>query len=193
MEKGQDGDCVVTFKKPQTREDWQRIKGLYRAAFPKEERKLWWFLRYQYWKQTADIWLLSEKNEFIGLAITVNSADMVLLDYFAIAEEKRCLGYGGGVLQQLQQLYREKRFFLEIEKVPEGAAEITEQERRKNFYLLHGMTELGIDVRLFGVDMELLGYQCQVSFEEYQRMYVQLYGGLAKRCVLLQTVAQRMK
>ena len=43
--------------------------------------------------------------------------------------------------------------------------------RRKQFYLSNGMTEMNVFVKLFGVDMELLGYDCSLTFEEYHDFY----------------------
>ena len=46
------------------------------------------------------------------------------------------------------------------------------------------MQELGVEVTLFGVDMELLGYNCGVNFDEYQGLYFDTYGNWAAKNVI---------
>jgi hypothetical protein len=59
-----------------------------------------------------------------------------------------------------------------------------ERQRRKKFYLTNGMQVLGVQVTLFGVDMELLGYNTEVNFDEYRGLYFDTYGNLAAKNVL---------
>nr|MBQ8253220.1 hypothetical protein [Lachnospiraceae bacterium] len=79
----------------------------------------------------------------------------------------------------LQEKYSDRRFFLEIESVDKPSSKLPERLRRKKFYLANGMQELGVNVKLFGVDMELLGYNGKVSFEEYRNLYFTAYGNWA--------------
>ena len=41
------------------------------------------------------------------------------------------------------------------------------------------MTPMNVFVELFGVDMELLGFDCQLSFEEYHDFYRDNYNAWA--------------
>ena len=43
------------------------------------------------------------------------------------------------------------------------------------------MTELGTAAKLFGVDMELLGYDCSLTFDEYREFYRTNYGEFAAK------------
>ena len=174
----------MNLKKAVSRRDWKRIKKLYMSAFPKCERKPFAIIRYKQYKRAADVWMLEDAGEFIGLAITMNGPDLVLLDYFAIDDTKRGKGYGSKALKLLQERYAGYRFFLEIERTDVEADNIEERKRRKSFYLQNGMTELKVHAVLFGVKMELLGYQCEVNFEEYRNLYVSNYGNLAKKNVV---------
>lgn len=164
--------------------DWKKIKKLYMGAFPACERKPLPVIRYKQRKKAADVWMIEEDGEFAGLAITMNGSDMVLLDYFAIDDDKRGKGYGSRALQLLHEKYASYRFFLEIERTDVEADNLEERKRRKAFYLQNGMTETGIHVTLFGVDMELLSFGCDVSYEEYRHLYISNYGRLAEKNVL---------
>lgn len=158
--------------------DWRKIKQLYKIAFPRYERKPLWIVRMKHRKGEADIWILEHEGEFAGFAITVNELDMVLLDYFAISQDKRNIGLGGTALKALQQMYVGKRFFLEIECIEVKAANNKERIRRKAFYLQNGMTEIGVKANVYTVDMELLGYNCDITFEDYKKLYYASYGNL---------------
>lgn len=174
----------MKLRKVQSLRDWREIKKLYNEAFPANEKKPFWMIRWKHMSGVADVWVLERGGEFSGLAITMNGADLVLLDYFAVRSDRRGGGIGGEALKALQEMYSVRRFFLEIESVEEGAATQAERERRKRFYLANGMQELGVYVTLFGVDMELLGYNCEVNFEEYRGLYFDTYGNWAAKNVV---------
>lgn len=162
-----------------TEAEWHMLESLYRSAFPENERKPFELIREKYCQKVTDVWMIEDAEVFSGFAITMNGDDLVLLDYFAICEEKRGKGLGGKSLRALQEQYAGKRFFLEVESLKVPADNMEERCRRKQFYLRNGMKELGVYARLFGVEFELLGYECEVSFEEYFSLYDGIYGSYA--------------
>ena len=119
---------------------------------------------------------IEEKGAFLGLAITICNGDMVLLDYFAVAKNRRSRGVGSEALKLLKERYQGRRFFLEIETTKEEAEDLEERKRRKAFYLRNGFAELPFDADLFGVHMEMLGNGCCVTFREYHEMYREEFG-----------------
>ncbi len=161
--------------------EWGLLETLYTEAFPKNERKPFTMIREKHREKRTDVWVVEQDDEFSGLAITMNSRDLVLLDYFAISEKKRGKGLGGASLRVLFEKYRDKRFFLEVESLTVPADNKEERRRRKQFYLNNGMTEVGVNARLFGVEFEILGYDCEVSFQEYFSLYDDIYGSYASR------------
>ena len=161
--------------------EWELLERLYTEAFPDNERKPFEMIREKHRKKRTDVWVVDEDGEFSGLAITMNSADLVLLDYFAICREKRGNGLGSASLKALFEKYRGKRFFLEVESLAVVADNTEERCRRKQFYRNNGMSELGVYARLFGVEFELLGYECEVSFREYFSLYDDIYGSYASK------------
>lgn len=173
------GEFDMKIRAVKSRKDWHKIKKLYHEAFPANEKKPFWMIRMKHYQNAADVWVLEESDEFAGLAITMNGADLVLLDYFAVVKEKRSGGIGSKAISMLQQKYGMRRFFLEIESVEDASGNREERLRRKKFYLDNGMGELGVRVTLFGVDMELLGYNCRVAFDEYKGLYHSTYGNWA--------------
>ncbi len=164
-----------------TEEEWKLMKKLYKKAFPASERKPFALIREKYRQKVTDVWVIEEEEEFSGFAITMNGSDLVLLDYFAICEEKRGQGLGRKSLRALQEQYRGKRFFLEVESLKVSADNMEERRRRKQFYLNNGMKELGVYAKLFGVEFELLGYDCEVDFDAYFSLYDTIYGKYASQ------------
>ncbi len=160
---------------------WQNIYRLYKSAFPKCERKPFPLIWLIHKKGNADVWVLEANGGFAGFAITLNLGDLVLLDYFAVADAHRSKGYGSQALRQLQERYRDRRFFLEIESVYHVSENLPERRRRKRFYLRNGMTEMRVMADVFGTPMELLGYGCRVEFGEYQSLYRKSFGKWALR------------
>lgn len=159
-----------------TRKQWKEIRKLYESAFPTYEKKPFWLIYWKSKQKKTDVWYLEKNKTFVGLAITVNSPELVLLDYFAIDEKQRGKGFGSESLKTLQKYYKDHKFFLEIESVYEKCENPEERKRRKQFYLKNGMTEMKIMVNLFGTNMEVMGYQCKLDFETYRSVYEYAYG-----------------
>lgn len=169
--------------KPKTLLQWIKIYILYHKSFPANEKKPFSRILSTYAKGSADVWYLSYKGHFVGLAITINSADTILLDYYAISPRMREYGLGSRFLRSMQKHYAPKGLLLEIESCTPDAPNIKERSRRKEFYLRNRMVPLNINIVLFGVEMELLGYNCQVDFSKYRAIYADNYGELLAKNV----------
>jgi len=169
--------------KPQNPIQWIKIYILYHKSFPKNEKKPFSRILSTYHKGRADVWYLSYKGHFAGLAITINSKDTILLDYFAITDTMRGHGIGSRVLRSMQKHYAPKGLLIEIESCTPDAPNLKERTRRKEFYLRNRMVPLNINVLLFGVEMELLGYNCQINFTKYRSIYINNYGELLAKNV----------
>lgn len=156
----------------------QQIEQLYTQAFPACERKEFALICEKQQQGCADILYIEASGSFGGLAITIKQSDLVLLDYFAISEDKRGRGLGSNALRQLFAYYAGARFFLEIESTHVAAANMSQRLSRKSFYLNNQMTEIGIEVFIYETEMELLGHDCTLSFAEYKALYDHTYGNM---------------
>ena len=161
----------VKMKKPEGILDWLRLYRLYLSAFPREERKPFGLILRMYKKGTTDVWCLKREGRFVGLGITINGPDLILLDYFAIEKKRRQQGVGSAALPVIVDYYGDKGFFLEIESTLEDAPNKNQRLRRKAFYLSCGLRELHTTAKLFGVNMELLGVRCQLNYDQYKAFY----------------------
>lgn len=169
----------LSIARPTRIAQWIRIYRLYHKAFPLSERKPFSMILKMYRKGKTDVWYCEDNGTFAGLAITINGDDLILLDYFAVAEACRRTGIGSGLLQLLRRQYAGKGLFGEIESSYEETDDQEIRQRRKQFYLRNGMTEMNVMVWLFGVKMELIGFDCRLTYEQYHRFYHDNYGSWA--------------
>lgn len=161
----------ITIKRPAGPSDWLRLWGLYMTAFPASERKPFSMILKMSRKGKTDIWCAEAEGQFRGLAITINSPEAVLLDYFAIAKRCRSQGWGHKALEAVLAQYHDRGVFLEIEDPSLPGADQSLRRRRKAFYLSCGLEELGVKALLFGVPMELLGVRCVMTFRGYRDFF----------------------
>ena len=113
----------------------------------------------------------NENNQFLGLAITLYDDNVIILDYFAINPEYRGKGIGGKAIDILKNKFKDKKFLLEIETTDIISADIKNRIRRKNFYLRHGLKAMPYKVNLLGEIMEIMTFNCEVTFEEYHSVF----------------------
>lgn len=160
---------------------WQmlKIRLLYREAFPRCERKPFSIILSMAEKGKTDLWCFEDEYGFAGLAATINGEEAVLIDYLAVAKRRRGTGVGSKMLALLLEHYKEYGVFLEIEVPDPSAKNSVERARRREFYLRAGMQPMNTRVNLFGVDMELLGVRCHLTFDEYREFYLTNYGRFA--------------
>ena len=88
-----------------------------------------------------------------------------------LMERKDIDGSAAEILQLMRSHYAGKGVFLEIESVYEECDNKAERIRRKHFYEKCGMTSMEEFVWLFGVKMELMGFDCKLSYEQYHAFY----------------------
>ena len=167
---------MIQLEKPRGFWDYIRLWRLYMQAFPADERKPWRMIRKKAREGITDMWCLRRDGAFAGLAFTINSADVILLDYFAVCAKLRGCGVGSGALAALLARYAGKGFFVEIESTFVNAPDQAMRLRRKDFYMRSGLQPFGVEMKLFCVDMELLGTGCKLDFDGYRRFHYANYG-----------------
>lgn len=163
---------------------WLRVYGLYRRAFPRDERKPFHMILSMWHGGKTDVWYFEQDGRFAGFASTINGAELILLDYLAVPERLRDRGVGSRALQALKQGYRGKGLFVEIEDPHEAAPNRHERVRRKRFYLNNGFVPARVMAEVFGVRMELLCWNCRVDFPEYRAFYRAHYSAWAAQHII---------
>lgn len=140
------------------------IKELYEASFPKSEKKPFEAMV----EGNERMYAVVEEDRACGLLFTLEDANHILIDYFAVDPQARKRQIGSRVLKQFFAAH-DKPIVLEIEDPwsTEAPAERALRQRRKAFYLRNGMREQAYNVDLFGVRMEMLATVETFSFEAY--------------------------
>lgn len=161
----------LSLTKPKGVLQWLNLYRLYLSAFPSSERKPFSVIANMYRKGTADVWCLEKRGVLLGFASTVNSEELILLDYLAVDKKHRGEGIGSQALSELRSIYLGKGVFAEIESTREPALNREERLKRKQFYLNCGMVPLNVTAVVFGVKMELLGWDCKLDFDGYKAFY----------------------
>ena len=162
------------------RKNTAKFKELYKSSFPDSERKPYLLMKYWQYQKKMELYEISDNGQFCGLFIIVVYKDIVLIDYLAVLPQLRGGGVGSKALEYARKMFDGKRIILEIETTKKPCEDLSQRIKRKNFYLKNGLTECGISVNLFGVEMELLKFNENVSFEEYLGMYRHMAGRLIK-------------
>ena len=162
---------MLTYAAPRGLRQWADIYQLYQKAFPASEKKPFSMIVKMYRKGTSDVWRFTRDGKFAGLIITINGETHTLLDYLAVEGSRRGTGIGTEILRLMRQQYAGKCVFLEIESAYEDCDNRDQRIRRKHFYEKCGMTSMGVFVWLFGVKMELMGFDCSLTYEQYHAFY----------------------
>ena len=160
---------------------WLKIRKLYKKAFPRAERKPLSIIKSMQKSQKTDVWFFEKDGRFVGFASTINGDGLILLDYLAVDTACRGMGIGSEILQTIRRQYTGKGVFVEIERVKEGADASDHRRKRKQFYIANGMSELDVTAKVFGVEMELMGWDCRFDFDAYQSFYRDYYSAFAAR------------
>ena len=148
------------------------IKPLYERTFPSDEQVPYEILEKQAFKPFSDMLAIFNQDEFIGLLSLVYYEDIVFLWYLAIVEDKRNLGYGSQILQDIQNKYLSKRIILNIEECLDDKDKL----KRKHFYLRNGFKECGYKTEEYGVRYEMLYSHDYVDYSEYAKMMINYSG-----------------
>lgn len=174
----------ITLSPPAGLRQWVQLYCLYRRSFPRSERKPFHIILKKYRADNTHIWCILQTGKFLGFAATMNSPDLVMLDYLAISRKHRGRGIGTAAMTQLLARYRDRGFLLEIESPFEPGPDQALRQRRKQFYVNCGLEPLHIMAQVFGVPMELLGKNCCLTFEDYRNFYRDFYRPQAARHIL---------
>lgn len=146
------------------------IKRIYKKSFPFSERVPFRIILRGTSQNKIRIMTISEDNTIIGFFVLFLYKDLVLIAYFAIDDKERGKGRGSKALTEIRRIYPNKRIFLEIEIQDAKAKNSEQRKKRKAFYSINGYTELGLYSDSFFGKLELLGYDCEVSLNEYREL-----------------------
>lgn len=160
------------------KEEYKRLKALYLESFPREERLPFWYMVKKTKKEGVDLFSLYAGEEFIGLMHTVEHGDIVFIWYLALVPSKHGAGYGSRILQDVNQVYPNKRIILNIEIDDPASDNYEQRKRRKQFYLRNGYESHGLYTKEAGIVFEMLCLGGAVTHSEYKEVLNYYFGAL---------------
>ena len=155
--------------------EWLRLWWLYLRSFPDAERKPIRRILKMAKLGRAGIWAIRRDGKFAGLLMTMEAPHLVQLDYLAVCKKERNSGLGSEALALFREKLAGKPLLVEIESPYIPGPDQALRQRRRGFYLRAGMVPLGILAEVYEVQMELLGWDCQLTFDEYIAFYRDYY------------------
>lgn len=150
----------------------KQAKGLYRTAFPKEERLPWWLLRLNACRRGIDLTAFMDGDTFCGFTASVTVDKMHFLLFFAIPEELRGRGYGSAILSQLRQNY--ETVTLNVELLDENAPNYSQRLRRFAFYRKNGFYDTAYHVWEVGGKFRVLSTDPVLDVPKYKKIFRKL-------------------
>ncbi len=127
---------------------------------------------------------LYDENELLGYAFLAGDINhhVILLDYLAIVESKRSLGYGSELIKLLKQELYGKCLVVEVESIESAKSEdeIKIRERRIQFYLNNSFIKSSLSCNLFHVDYSLLYVSNEkqnddILYDEIVKLYKSIF------------------
>lgn len=150
---------------------------LYRAAFPRAERKpVLQLLRARRRSKAELLGIFDDASRLCGIAVLLKNDTHALLDYFAVMPKNRGAGIGSRALALLRDHCKDRLFLLEIEQCDIPCENREQRLRRRRFYLKNGMQPSGVFVLQNGVHLEVLCCGGTPSFAQYHTLIREGYG-----------------
>ena len=139
------------------KEDKVKVEELYINAFPEDERCPFDILLSRVKKHKGDFYAFYNEEEFVGLIYNVVYKDIVYIYYLAITEPLRNKGYGTKVLNDMKEMYKDKRIILMAETLDPSFENYEQRLNRSKFYSKNGFNYQGYTIKEFGVVYDMLG------------------------------------
>lgn len=151
-------------------------KALYLSAFPKEERLPWWILWCNSLRPGIDLTAWTDDGEFCGFTYSVTVDGLHFLLFFAVAEDRRGMGYGSAILSQLKETYG--TVVLNVEPLIPDAPNYIQRQSRFAFYGKNGFFDTGYDVWEVGGKFRVLCTDPVLNMALYKQLFKKLTFGV---------------
>lgn len=131
--------------------DARRVKRLYQAAFPVEQRIPFWALRLRSGMNGMELVSYFDDDVFCGFSCQMATSDMTYVYYLAVDPAMRGRGHGGRILEHLKQTRPDIPVALDIEARDRNADNARQREARRSFYIKNGFASTGYGFKDGGV------------------------------------------
>lgn len=122
----------------------EKIKQLYKTAFPEDEQIPWKDLMRLVEEMPLDFTAYYDGEDFIGFTIVYPRKSFNWFWYFAVCEGLRGKGYGQQILTLFIESYKGQTCVLDIESPTQVCENIDQRKRRHGFYLRNGFRDTNV-------------------------------------------------
>lgn len=150
--------------------DRAKVEALAQEAFPPKEYLAPAQMIEMAKSEGFDFWALYDEEAFVGFMTVMTYQKMAYLFFLAIEETHRSKGYGAKALQLLQTLYPQQQQVVDMEMLDENAANKTQREKRRQFYLRNGYRATGQFLTYLGVSYEVLCASDEFDLELFKEL-----------------------
>lgn len=145
----------MTLQAKKIKQTFKELEDLNNEAFPKEERVSIERMIELTKTGISDLYGVYDNDDFVGFFMTMTSDTCVYLFYLAVCASMRSQGYGGRILQIMDELYQ-KQIVLDMEVLDPKENNYPQRLRRTKFYASHGYRSSGYHLCYWNQTFDLL-------------------------------------
>lgn len=158
----------------------KKVKALYYAAFPKEERIPWLLMRLLTVRKGTQLSVYYHADTFCGFTFTASYKKALFVLFLAVDDDKRGKGYGSAILEHLKQTDPEREILLNVELLDSMAENYAQRVQRMAFYKKNGFYDTGYDIDEVGGTFRVLATQPNPDMQAYLQVFRHMSWGLWK-------------
>ena len=147
----------------------KKIKAIYEASFPKEEKLPFPLLRLLTFIRGIDFTAYKEGENILGFTYTVMAGEILFVLFFAVDESLRGKGAGSAILSHLKE--KGKAVLLNIEPLDPAAGNYEERLLRFRFYEKNGFFDTGYDIKEVGGTFRVLSTEKVLDVTAYKKVF----------------------
>ena len=147
-----------------------RVKALYEASFPVQERISWPWMVWMALFGQADFLAYYDGPDFAGFSYSLRSKTSYYLLFLAIPSLQQSKGYGRQILQEIARRAGQRPIFLVIEPLDESADNYEQRLKRLAFYEKNG-SQLTDYIYFENQEVyQVLTNQISTDFQDFERL-----------------------
>ena len=147
-----------------------RVKALYEASFPVQERISWPWMVWMALFGQADFLAYYDGPDFAGFSYSLRSKTSYYLLFLAIPSQQQSKGYGRQILQEVARRAGQRPIFLVIEPLDESADNYEQRLKRLAFYEKNGY-QLTDYIYFENQEVyQVLTNQISTDFQDFERL-----------------------
>lgn len=114
-----------------------QVKKIYKSSFPAVERYL--SVEEMALSEDTKLYCLVDNNVVLGFMYLICFENMIFILYLAISKEQQSKGLGSWLLRWCLDKYKDRKIYLNIEKVYKDVKDFQTRKKRLDFYTKNGL------------------------------------------------------